>query len=95
MPSIAIITGTDASLPADVAAQYSIRQVPINIHFGEESFETGVNIDDAALFDRVGREGKLPTASAPSLGQFSDAFEDAFQAGADSLVCFCLRSEVK
>lgn len=31
MPTIAIVTDTDAILPQDVAAQHSIRQVPINI----------------------------------------------------------------
>ena len=36
MASIVIITDTDSSLPADVAARYDIRQVPINIHFGRE-----------------------------------------------------------
>ena len=37
MSSIAIITDSDASLPADVAARYSIQQVPIIIQFGLES----------------------------------------------------------
>ena len=49
MASIAIITDTDSSLPTDVAARYNIRQVPINIHFGQETFRTGVDIDDAQL----------------------------------------------
>ena len=66
MPSIAIITDTDASLPAEVADRYGIRQVPIMIHFGEETLKTGEEIDDAALFARVDREGRLPTTSAPA-----------------------------
>ncbi|MFL7792631.1 MAG: DegV family protein, partial [Anaerolineae bacterium] len=49
MSRIAIITDTDSSLPADVAARYNIRQIPITIHFGEETFETGVDIDDAQV----------------------------------------------
>jgi len=34
MSSIAIITDTDSSLPAEVAARYGIRQVSITAHFG-------------------------------------------------------------
>lgn len=94
MPSIAIITDTDASLPADIAAHYRIRQVPINIHFGEETLRTGIDIDDAQLFARVDREGKLPTTSAPSPGQFAEAFQAAIDTGAEQIVCFCVSSEI-
>lgn len=94
MSSVAIITDTDSSLPADVAARYGIRQVPINIHFGEEVLRTGVDIDDAGLFARIDREGKLPTTSAPSPGQFLEAYQAAFAEGADAVACFCVSSGI-
>ena len=94
MSSIAIVTDTDSSLPADVAARYAIRQVPITVHFGEEMFRTGVDINDAQLFARVNEEGKLPTTSAPSPGDFGRAYQEVFDAGAESLICFCVSSEV-
>jgi fatty acid-binding protein DegV len=68
MARIAIITDTDASLSAPVAAQYGIVQVPITVHFGQETLRTGIEIDDARLFARVDREGKLLTTSAPAPG---------------------------
>lgn len=94
MSKIAIITDTDASLPAAIAARYGIRQVPINIHFGQEVLATGVDIDDARLFERVDREGKLPTTSAPSPGQFLEAYQAAFADGADAVACFCVSSAI-
>ncbi len=94
MSQIAIITDTDASLPAAVAERYGIRQVPINIHFGQEVLTTGIDIDDARLFERVDREGKLPTTSAPSPGQFLEAYEAAFADGADAVACFCVSSAI-
>jgi DegV family protein with EDD domain len=94
MPPIAIITDTDSSLPADIAAQCGIRQVAINIHFGQETLATGVDIDDARLFARVDREGKLPTTSAPAPGQFAQAYQAAFAAGAEAIICLCVSSQV-
>ena len=94
MPSIAVITDTDASLPADLAARHGIRQVPITIHFGQDTLLTDFDIDDAGLCERVDREGKMPTTSAPSPGQFSEAFGDAFASGADAVICICVSSEI-
>jgi len=94
MSSIAIITDSDASLPADVAARYNIRQVPILIQFGVETFRTEIDIDDAGLFARIDREGKLPTTAAPSPGQFLEAFQAAFAAGADAVICICVSSQI-
>jgi DegV family protein with EDD domain len=94
MQSIAIVTDTDASLPADVAAHYNIQQVPINIHFGKETFRTGIDIDDAQLFERIDRDGVVPTPSAPSPGQFAEAYRDAFEMGAEEVICFCVSGKV-
>ena len=90
MGKIAVVTDTDASLPANMVDRYGIYLVPINIHFGDETFETGVNIDDRVLFQRVDREGKLPTTSAPAPGKFAEVFEAALSGGADQVVCFCV-----
>jgi DegV family protein with EDD domain len=94
MSSVAIITDSDASLPDALAQRYGIRQVPINIHFGSETLRTSVDIDDAGLFERVNREGALPTTSAPAPGQFAAAYTEALDAGSDAVVCFCVSGEV-
>ncbi len=94
MPRLAFVTDTDGSLPEDLAAHYHIQQVPIAVQFGEESFLTGVDIDDAALFKRVDQENKLPSTAAPSPGQFLEAYQKAFAEGADTVVCFTVSSAV-
>ncbi len=94
MSKIAFVTDTDCSLPDDLAMRYHVQQVPITVQFGEESFLTGVGIDDAALFERVDRENKLPSTAAPSPGQFLEAYQAAFKTGAETVVCFTVSSAI-
>lgn len=94
MGRVAVVTDTDSSLSPELAARYGIYLVPITIHFGNEVYRTGVDIDDAMLFKRVDQEGNLPTTAAPAPGAFADAFRKAFDSGAESVVCFCVSSQV-
>lgn len=93
MPTYAIVTDTDCSLPLDLAARYSIRQVAINLHFGEKTVRAVEDIDDGGLFTRIAETGHPPTSSAPSPGQFVEAYRAAFADGADGLICFCVSSK--
>lgn len=94
MSTIAIITDTDASLPKAVSERYGIQQVPITVNFDAEVLKTGIDIDDAGLFARVDREGTLPTTAAPAPGDFTTAYENAFENGAETVLCFCVSSEI-
>jgi DegV family protein with EDD domain len=92
MGNIAIITDTDSSLPFELAARKNIYQVPVIVHFGEESYEAVYAINDADTFGRIDKEGKLPTMSAPAPGRFISAFNNAFIGGAEKIICLCVSS---
>jgi len=94
MRKTAIVTDTDAGLPDDIAARYEIQQVPILIHFGEETFTCGENINDVSLFERIDREGSLPTTSAPSPEGFARAYQKAFDDGADTIICVTVSGKI-
>jgi len=94
MSHTAIITDTDSNLPLELAKNHNIVQVPILIQFGDESFRDNYDIDNDTIFARIDKEGKLPTTAAPSPGQFMEAFKAAFAAGADSILCLSISSEM-
>ncbi|MBN2044618.1 MAG: DegV family protein [Anaerolineales bacterium] len=95
MKKISIITDSDASLSPELEQRYNIRQVPITVHFGDEVFETNVDINDHLLIERIQKEGKLPTTAAPSPGKFAKAYQAAFdEDNADAVICFVVSSKV-
>lgn len=94
MKTIRILTDTDSSIPPEICKELKITQVPISIHFGEDTYETGVDMNETELFQRVDQEDVLPTTSAPSPGKFEEIFKAIFAEGADEVICFCVSSEV-
>jgi len=94
MARIAIVTDTNASLPGDVVKKFGIIEVPIHIQFGDESYITGVDIDDEKLFQMIDERNLLPTTAAPSPAAFQKAFQRALDEGADQVICICCSSKV-
>ncbi len=94
MPKIAIITDSDASIPIDLAEKLQIVQVPITIHFENETYTTNLDIDDQKLFQIIDLTHKLPTTSAPPPNEFTRAYQNAFSAGADSIICITVSSKI-
>ncbi len=95
MSKVSVVTDSDCSLPLSLTDQLGIRQVPITVQFGEEILRSGVDIDDVQLFQRVDREGKLPTTAAPSPGDFLSAYKAAFEEDkADEVLCFCVSGAI-
>lgn len=91
---IAIISDTDTSLPQKSLDEFGIRQASITIHFGEEVLKDCIEIDAEQLIDRVSRDGVLPTTAAPSPGDFSIAYQEAFDNGADEIICITVSAGV-
>ena len=91
---IAIISDTDTSLPQKSLDEYGISQVSITIHFGDEILKACSGITDEELVERVIRDGVMPTTAAPSLGDFSEAYQEAFDKGADEIICLTVSAGV-
>ncbi len=92
--TIAIISDSDTSLPKSSLDEFGIRQASITIHFGEEILKANLEINDEQLIQRVKQEGKLPTTAAPSPGDFAEIYQEAFDGGADEIICLTVSGEV-
>lgn len=73
-PRVAVVTDSTADLTPDVAARHGITVVPLNVHFGQESFRDQVDLSTDEFMTRLATSERLPTTSQPSVGVFESAF---------------------
>jgi DegV family protein with EDD domain len=86
VPKIKIITDSTCDLPADYFRNYELGVVPINIQFGNETFEEGVSIDQTTFYKKVDELGIIPQTSQPSVGQFVDTYRAVAREGFDAII---------
>jgi DegV family protein with EDD domain len=70
-----IVVDSTLDLPDDQINEHGIVVVPLNVHFGDESFKDKVELTTDEFFDRLSKADKLPTTSQPSPGEFIEAYK--------------------
>jgi DegV family protein with EDD domain len=84
---VAIFTDSASDLDPAAAAAQGISIVPLLVNFGSESYKAGVEMSTAEFWERmVVPDAPFPTTAASSPGEFKDAYEAAFDGGADAIV---------
>lgn len=69
-----IVLDGAGDMPAGWASTFGLDVIPINIHFGEQTFLQGIDLSDADFY-RIAREsGTIPKTSQPSPQQFMDFY---------------------
>jgi DegV family protein with EDD domain len=92
---VAIVTDSASDLPPDAAQRSGIVVVPLVVSFGPESFRPGVNLTTDEFWQRMtAPDAPFPTTAAAAPGDFLSAFQAAFDAGADSVVCITVSGDL-
>ena len=71
---IRIVTDSTCDLPEAELERHRILVVPINVQFGQESYQEGITLSRSAFYEKVDALNMIPTTSQPSLGQFQQAY---------------------
>lgn len=91
--TVAIVTDSGSDLTPEELAASGVRQVPLTVSFGEQSFLSPDEMTPHQFWEKmVAPDCPFALTAAPSVGQFKQAFEQAFAEGHDSVVCICLSS---
>lgn len=86
MAKIKIVTDSTCDLPANYFRDYDIGVVPINIQFGNTTFEEGITIDQTTFYKKVDELGIIPQTSQPSVGQFAQVYRLYAAQGYDTIL---------
>jgi DegV family protein with EDD domain len=83
---VRIIADTTSCLPETIKSKYQISLVPQLIHFGEESYTEGIDIDTDTFLSLLESSKVLPKTSAPPPELFREIFQE-FNSPENSLIC--------
>ena len=88
MPRVAIVVDSASDLSPEDAVRNGIAQVPLLVTFGSTEYRTGVDLSTERFWEMMTAPGApFPKTAACSPGDFQAAFQTAFDAGAESVVC--------
>lgn len=90
---IVVVTDSSAYIPPEALGDLSIPVIPVWLHWGDERFRDGVDIDPPTFYHRLRGSKVFPTTSQPSAGEFEEFFRRT-AAGADAVVGVFLTSKL-
>lgn len=88
-----IITDGAADMPEGWGEEYDIPVIPINIHFGDQTYLQGVDLSNDDFYRLADKSGKVPKTSQPSPYQFKEFYQRIAQAG-DSILSIHVTSKL-
>jgi len=88
MGNIAIVTDTSSDLTPAQAEEAGVRLVSLTVSFGDDSWAAGIELTNEEFYERLtAPNAPVPRTAAPNPAQFEAAFREAFDAGAEGVVC--------
>jgi len=72
---VKIICDSTGDIPEEIRKQYDITIVPLNVLFGTDSYQDGVNLTPAQFYKMLVESKVHPTTSQPAPGLFAEAYQ--------------------
>jgi DegV family protein with EDD domain len=91
--TVAIVTDSTSDLTKATRDRAGITVVPLNVHFGQETFRDGVDLDPDAFMRMMATADRLPTTSQPAAGAFEATFRE-LAADHDEICCVLISGKL-
>ncbi|UTR10919.1 DegV family protein [Evansella sp. LMS18] len=74
MGKVLIVTDSTADIPKSLQEELGITVVPLKVHFGEETYEDGVDLTPDHFYEKLKKADQIPTTSQPTPHQFEEEY---------------------
>jgi DegV family protein with EDD domain len=74
MKKVAIITDSSGYLPDTIVEELGIHVVPLTLHWGDDTYRDGEDIQAEEFYARLAEADTLPTTSQPTVREFTQLF---------------------
>jgi len=93
MQKVAIVTDSIACLTKELVAQYGIEIVPLNFYCGDKLYRDWIDITPSQAYQLFLKDSGVFKSSAPSAGDYLDAFRRASNPDKD-ILCITLSAQL-
>jgi len=83
MNKVQIVVDSTVDLNKEHYEEYGLHVVPLNVNFGEENYRDGVDITPDQVYERVKKDGKLPSTAAISPAILEETIKSFVDKGMD------------
>jgi DegV family protein with EDD domain len=73
---VKLVTDSVSDLPPEVVKELEITIIPLNVHFGQETYKDRVDLNSEEFYHKLEHSSTFPSTSAPSPGLFAEVFDD-------------------
>jgi DegV family protein with EDD domain len=88
---VKLVTDSVADIPPDVVKDLEITVIPLQVHFGQETYKDRVDLSSEDFYRKLEHGSSFPSTSAPSPGFFAEVFDDLAMKGNQILGVFLSR----
>ena len=75
--TVRVVTDSTADIPPEIAAELGIDVVPLNVHFGTDTYRDNIDLSADEFYQRLVSSPRPPTTSQPSVGAFLEVYQKA------------------
>jgi DegV family protein with EDD domain len=89
---VRILVDSTADIPRERARELGIEVVPLTVHFGDETFSDGIDLDGPGFYSKLRSSTQVPTTSTPPPGLFEERYRKLVAEGATGILAMHIGS---